>query len=241
MPGVFLLSPGPVFADPNKQAIHAADIISSDGYVVLSGYGVTEVTLFINVLAVPTGSTPTLQYIMQEVDPGDETTVIGTTVSSTVISGISIQKISIVYAFGGTIKISWAVTGAGANFTNVFSTLVGKSGTIALVDESGSAVNSSNPLSIKVPAASSAVVTSVTSSATNSTLLAANSNRKGVLLYNNSTSILYIKYGAVSSLSDHSLAIGPGGYFEFPPPIYIGIVDCIWSVANGSAKITEIS
>jgi hypothetical protein len=242
MPGVFLLSPGPVFADPNKQVIHANATISSDGYMILSGYGVSEVTLFINVLNSPTGVTPGIQFTMQEVDPGNEITVVGSSISSSVITGISIQKISLIYAFGGSIKISWAITGTGGpTFTGVYSTLVGKAGTISLVDKSGNAIDSSNPMNTQMPAVSNSVVTSVPSSASNSTLLVANANRKGAVVYNNSISPLFIKFGATASVSDFTVSIAAGGYFEFPLPIYSGIVDCIWSVANGAAKVTETS
>jgi hypothetical protein len=242
MPGVFLLSPGPVFADPNKQVIHANDTVSSDGYIVLTGYGVSEVSLFINILAAPTGVASTIQYTIQEVEPGNDSTVIGSSVSSSVITGISVQRISIICTFSGSIKISWALGGTGGpTFTKVYATLVGKAGSIALTDKNGLAIDSSNPLNITTAPASNAGLTNVASSASNVTLLAANTARKGATIYNDSTANLCVKFGVTASLTSFTVLIVSGGYFEFPLPVYTGIVDGIWSSANGAARITEIS
>lgn len=134
MPGVILLAPGAVFSDPNARPIHANATVTTSGSAVVVGYGATEVTLFINVKAAPTGTTPTLQYTIQEVDPGDGTTVIGSSVSSSVISGVGIQKISLISTFGGSIKVSWAVTGTAPSFTQVFATMVGKDSNVAISD-----------------------------------------------------------------------------------------------------------
>lgn len=79
----------------------------------------------------------------------------------------------------------------------------------------------------------------VASSATNVTLLAANTSRRSASVYNDSTQVLYLKYGATASATSFKVAISPNGYFEFPLPVYQGIVDGIWVAANGSARITE--
>lgn len=83
-------------------------------------------------------------------------------------------------------------------------------------------------------------LSSVVSSATNVTLLAANGNRAGVILVNDSTSTLFLKYGATATSSSYTYQIGAGVTWEMPAPIYSGKIDGIWSAANGNAVITEV-
>lgn len=89
-----------------------------------------------------------------------------------------------------------------------------------------------------------ATVTSVASSASNVTLLAANYARMGAAIYNNSTAILYIKCGATASSADFTVAL-PGGAtpsldarWEVPFG-YTGQIDGLWASANGAALVTE--
>jgi hypothetical protein len=149
MPGSIALSSFPITRDPNAQAIHANSTVTASGSSIVTGYGSSEVTLFVNVKAAPTGTTPTLTYTLQEVDPGDTTTVIGTTVSSTTISALGIQKVTLPCLFGGAIKVSWTVTGTTPSFTQVYATLINKSGTIKITDAAGTAFGTStNPIQV---------------------------------------------------------------------------------------------
>lgn len=165
MPGVHLVNPGPVFQDPNKNAVHSNATVTATGSMVVAGYGTPEITLFINVKAAPTGTTPTLQYTIQEVDPGDGATAIGATATSTVINAIGIQRISLPGALGGSVKISWVVTGAAASFTQVYATLVGKSSTAKLVDATGVAISAANKLQTDATVTGSATATQGTAAA----------------------------------------------------------------------------
>lgn len=79
----------------------------------------------------------------------------------------------------------------------------------------------------------------VASSATNVTLLASNANRRSASIYNDSTQILYVKFGATATSTSFKVAMAPNTYYEFPQPVYTGIVDGIWASANGAARITE--
>lgn len=85
----------------------------------------------------------------------------------------------------------------------------------------------------------SATVTPVSSSATVVTLQAANGNRRGLMVYNDSTKILFLKLGSVASQTDFSVKMSSQAYFEIPGN-YTGIVTGIWASANGFAYITEI-
>jgi len=82
--------------------------------------------------------------------------------------------------------------------------------------------------------------TNVASSATNVTLLAANTSRFGATIFNDSTSILYLKLGATASATSFTVKMDAGDYFETPYD-YTGIIDGLWASANGSARITEVS
>lgn len=79
---------------------------------------------------------------------------------------------------------------------------------------------------------------SVSSSATSVTILAANSNRVGWSVWNESTQILYIKCGATATTSDYTVQVAASAYFEQAFG-YVGRVDGLWASANGSARVTE--
>lgn len=89
--------------------------------------------------------------------------------------------------------------------------------------------------------ASTATLTNVASSATTVQALAANTARVGCTVYNDSSAILYLKFGTTASTSSYTVQIPAGGFYEFGAPVYTGRLDAIWSAANGNARITELS
>lgn len=88
-------------------------------------------------------------------------------------------------------------------------------------------------------------VTSVNDAAADTTILAANGQRKGATVYNDSTSILYLLVAAgTASTTNFSIKMGPGDIYELPRwagnGCYTGIIKGIWSAdASGAALITE--
>lgn len=84
-----------------------------------------------------------------------------------------------------------------------------------------------------------ATLANVNSSATNVTLLSANSTARGRTVYNDSTAVLYLKFGATATSSSYTVQLASGAYYEFPQPCYTGQVDGIWASANGAARTTE--
>jgi hypothetical protein len=72
------------------------------------------------------------------------------------------------------------------------------------------------------------------------TLLAANTSRFGATVFNESTAVLYLKLGATASTTDYTVKMDAGDFYETPYD-YTGIICGIWSSANGSARITEIT
>ena len=84
----------------------------------------------------------------------------------------------------------------------------------------------------------SATEANVVSSATNVTLFAANNQANGRTIYNDSTAVLYVKFGTTASTTSYTVQIASQGYYEFPQPVYGGQVDGIWASANGNARTT---
>lgn len=87
-------------------------------------------------------------------------------------------------------------------------------------------------------AAQAATCSSVASSASSVTLFAATSSAKGRTVYNDSTQVLYLKYGTTATSSDYTVQLAASAYYEFPQPVYGGQVDGIWASANGNARVT---
>lgn len=92
--------------------------------------------------------------------------------------------------------------------------------------------------------ASTADLSNVNDSAASSqTLLVANASRKGFIIYNDSTAILYVKFGATASTTSFTYRLTPNAVLEMlNGVIYTGLVTGIWaSDASGAARITELS
>ena len=88
--------------------------------------------------------------------------------------------------------------------------------------------------------ASTATVSLVSRSSTVVTLKAANTSRKFLTLYNNSSGFVYVKLGSGASSSDFSIRMSGRSYYVLPSPIYTGIVTAIWvSAGAGEMLITE--
>src|SRR5580693_2467422 len=138
MPGVLPLQPFPILADPNNQIVQSSATVVANGSQIYTGFGNKELNLVVNIKAAPTGSTPTLTYSLQEVDPGDGTTLIGSPVNGSALNSATTQVISIPLSQTGAVKVSWAITGSSASFTQVYSTLVSKISSGATTVTSGS-------------------------------------------------------------------------------------------------------
>lgn len=138
MPGVFLLSPAGVFADPNQQAAASNATLVASGSTIFSGFGSKQLTLVVNIKASPTGTTPTLTFTLQEVDPGDLTTVIGGSVSTASLNSITTATITLPVIMGSAVKVSWVITGSSPSFTQVYATLSAKmDGPLVAQDSNG--------------------------------------------------------------------------------------------------------
>lgn len=83
-----------------------------------------------------------------------------------------------------------------------------------------------------------ATLANVAGSAVSVTLLAANPERIGALIVNDSTETLYVKYGATASATSYTTKLGPQQQHEVRPG-YTGLLDGLWTAAAGAARVTE--
>lgn len=88
--------------------------------------------------------------------------------------------------------------------------------------------------------------TNVASSATAVALAPSNAARQGIIISNDSTSKLYILLDPTGTTevtsTNFTYVIPAGGTFEMNPnPVFSGRIRGIWSAANGSAAVTDIS
>ena len=85
-----------------------------------------------------------------------------------------------------------------------------------------------------------AAITTQADQNTNATLIAANAKRRRVIIVNDSTEILYVKYGATATTDDWTRRLQAGE--EMQEDVYTGQIDGIWAAnASGKARVTEIT
>lgn len=84
-----------------------------------------------------------------------------------------------------------------------------------------------------------ATLANVASSATSVPLFTPAPIANGRTIWNDSTAVLFVKFGATASATSYTVQIPAQGYFEFPVPVYAGEVDGIWAAANGAARLTS--
>jgi hypothetical protein len=102
------------------------------------------------------------------------------------------------------------------------------------------AISPNNTVNVLQAKSSTATRTDVASSASSVTIWAANTSRLGATIYNDSNKILYVKFGTTASTTDFTVLMDAGDYYEVPFS-YTGRIDGIWSGANGSARLTELT
>ena len=103
-------------------------------------------------------------------------------------------------------------------------------------------VSTANGLPVKQQGATSATLASVAQNAASVTLLASNASRLGAIFVNDSTVVLYLKFGATASTTSFTYKLDPYDTVLIQANmLYTGIVDGIWaSAGSGNARVTEI-
>lgn len=112
-------------------------------------------------------------------------------------------------------------------FDNTFAAVLGS----VITSTTSVATYQSNP---------TATLSNVAGSASSVTLLASNTSRRGMTIYNDSSAVLYVKFGTTASTTSFTVKMAADTYYEAPFG-YTGVIDGIWASATGSARITEIT
>ena len=96
---------------------------------------------------------------------------------------------------------------------------------------------------VKEAKGATATRTSVADNATDVLLLASNANRKGALITNDSSGILYLALGTVTvTLTNYTAKLWQDQTYSVPP-CYTGEIRGIWATDpnDGGARVTEIT
>jgi hypothetical protein len=149
---VGFLGPQPVTLDPNVQTVHANATVTASGSTTTAAVlGTSQVLLIINITNAPTGTLPTLQFSIVEVDPVDLTTPIGTSTVSNSFTAAGYQVLSLQSTQSGAFKVSWTIGGSGGpSFSGVNVSVSGKSGAGSVAANQGLPNTAANGWPVKV-------------------------------------------------------------------------------------------
>ena len=98
-------------------------------------------------------------------------------------------------------------------------------------------------LPVKEAKAATATRTAVADNAASVTILASNANRKGAVVLNDSSAVLYLALGAgPATLTDYTVTLEQGQSYGVPA-CYTGIIVGIWASDpnDGGARVTELT
>lgn len=93
---------------------------------------------------------------------------------------------------------------------------------------------------LRFPPAGTSTPSNVDSSITVVTLLAANANRLGATIVNDSNARVRVKLGSAAALTSFTKRLRPQEYYEVPFS-YTGIITGIWEQASGAARVVEFT
>lgn len=94
---------------------------------------------------------------------------------------------------------------------------------------------------ITIQKASSASLSSVSSSVSNTQVLAANALRAGATIYNGADVNMYLAFNNLATTASYTVIIGSEQYYEVPAG-YTGMMYAVWDTdPEGYAHVTEIS
>lgn len=100
--------------------------ITANGNGIHRDEAVSQVVLFWSITGAITGTSPTIQFTMQEVNPLDEVTPIGQQITSQTINSVSAGNMSLDLVNSPVILISWTVGGINPSFESVSLSTVAK-------------------------------------------------------------------------------------------------------------------
>ncbi len=142
--------------------------------------------------------------------------------------------------FPATQPVSGTVTVAnpGLTDTQLRATAVPVSGPLTDAQLRATPVPVSGTVSTSNVTSNSATIAQVTATTTNSTLLAANANRKKVIVFV-ASAIVYLKFGATASATSFTYKI-TGNNTILEIPVWTGQIDVITSAGTSVITVTEL-
>jgi hypothetical protein len=105
-------------------------------------------------------------------------------------------------------------------------------------DGAAADVNVGNAMPIRTVASSSSV-NAVSTSGTSATLASASAGRLRIIVVNDSSATLYVKYGTTASSIDWTVKLAPDSTLD--EDAYTGRIDAVLSTGTGTARVTELS
>jgi hypothetical protein len=99
------------------------------------------------------------------------------------------------------------------------------------------------PIPVTIEQPPNSTVTAVAQSTSSVVLAAANSDRRGLAIYNNSNRVLFVRAATgAATVSNFTVRLNRNDYYELPFPVYTGVVTGIWaSGSGGAAQVTEFT
>lgn len=212
---------------------------SATGVVIVDGSAVTQpVSGTVTATNVANGATGATV-------PAQATQVAGS--DGTNLRAIKVSSTGVVSVDGSAVTQPVSATNLSTNIAQLAGTTTAvnngtaSAGTLRVAIASDNTSNT-NPFLVQANRSATATLTNVAASASSVSILASNANRKGAMVYNDSTAILYLKFGTTASTSSFTVLMVAGSYYELPPSsIYTGAIDGIWASATGNARITELT
>jgi hypothetical protein len=105
-------------------------------------------------------------------------------------------------------------------------------------DGSAADVYAGNAMPVRIVASTSSV-NAIATSGTSATLASASSARLRIVIVNDSSATLYVKYGATASSVDWTVKLAPDSMLD--EDAYTGRIDAVLSTGSGTARVTELS
>lgn len=163
-----------------------------------------------------------------------------TPIDVAIVDGTGAQVTSFGGSGGTSSSFGAAFPGSGTAAGFIDSTGINMAG--GNLDASGN-LKVAGTLTTTPPASATATLTNVASSASNVTLLASNALRLAFEFYNDSTSSVYVKFGATASATSYTKRLLPNEFWSTKDigVNYTGRIDAIWDSANGNMRVTELT
>lgn len=103
-------------------------------------------------------------------------------------------------------------------------------------------VSASNPIPARLYGPATGTQSNVAAATTDTTILASNASRRGAVVFNDSTAVLYVLLAnATSSATVWTYKLNGGDYLTIEQGEYTGVIKGLWASATGSARVTEFT